>query len=165
MAVDTGRKDITANVESHHIDCIKTDENVQFCAGCGACVAVSIPGRAVASLRKSALILNPALALDSINMHPSLLERSSPSSTDTWRFSLRSVLFPTKIMITSFPRSFRTSSIHFDVFRNDARSGIGTAKKRLEIGRDCGNTCQHAGHCSQSTAIFCQQTSKEKTYL
>lgn len=35
--------------------------------------------------------------------------------------STRSVLFPTRTMITSLPRSVRTSSIHFDVFRKDWR--------------------------------------------
>ena len=33
-----------------------------------------------------------------------------------YRLSLRSVLFPTRTMITSFPRSARTSSTHFAVF-------------------------------------------------
>ncbi len=59
---------------------------------------------------------------------------------ETCLFSERSVLLPTNIMITSDPRekrewgcpvclnskskprSFRTSSIHFDVLRKDARS-------------------------------------------
>ena len=34
----------------------------------------------------------------------------------------KSVLFPTSMMTTSLPRSVRTSSIHLDVFRKDARS-------------------------------------------
>ncbi len=76
----------------------------------------------MASLRNKALMLKPAFALLSINIIPSLLALSSPSSTDTCRFSERSVLFPTKIIITSFPRSFLTSSIHFEVLRNEARS-------------------------------------------
>ena len=88
-----------------------------ICAG-----VVSIPGNAVASLRNNALILNPAFALLSINIQPSLLLRSSPSSTDTCLFSDKSVLLPTNIIITSLPLSLRTSSIHFDVFRNEARS-------------------------------------------
>lgn len=41
---------------------------------------------------------------------------------DTHRLSTRSVLLPTSTMITSLPRSFRTSSIHRSVFRNDCRS-------------------------------------------
>lgn len=36
--------------------------------------------------------------------------------------SFKSVLFPTSTMITSIPRSFRTSSIHFVVLTNEARS-------------------------------------------
>jgi hypothetical protein len=36
--------------------------------------------------------------------------------------SLRSVLLPTRTMMTSFPRSARTSSIHFLVFWNDLAS-------------------------------------------
>lgn len=88
------------------------------CAG-----AVSIPGSAVANFRKRALILKPALALLSINIIPSLLALSSPSSTETCLFSDKSVLLPTNIMITSLPRSFLTSSIHLEVFKNDARSG------------------------------------------
>lgn len=43
-------------------------------------------------------------------------------STNTviyYLLSTRSVLFPTRTMITSLPRSVRTSSIHLEVFRND----------------------------------------------
>lgn len=36
--------------------------------------------------------------------------------------SERSALLPTSTIITSFPRSDRTSSIHFDVDMNDVRS-------------------------------------------
>lgn len=88
----------------------------------GCAFADSIPGRAVASLRNNALILKPAFALLSINKMPSFVDLSSPSSTDTCRRSDKSVLLPTKTIITSLPRSFLTSSIHFDVFKNDARS-------------------------------------------
>lgn len=35
----------------------------------------------------------------------------------TDRFSERSALLPTRTMMTSFPRSDRTSSIHFEVDR------------------------------------------------
>ena len=51
-----------------------------------------------------------------------LLLKQRNKQTETWRFSDKSVLLPTNIIITSFPRSFRTSSIHFEVFKNDARS-------------------------------------------
>lgn len=81
-----------------------------------------MPGSALASFRNSALILKPAFALLSMNMMPSFVDLSSPSSTDTCLLSDRSVLLPTSTIITSFPRSFRTSSIHFEVFKNDARS-------------------------------------------
>ena len=40
----------------------------------------------------------------------------------TDRLSDRSALFPTSTIITSFPRSDRTSSIHFAVDMNDCRS-------------------------------------------
>lgn len=101
---------------------IRNDESVRFCAAAGCACADSIPGRDEASFLKRALILKPALALLSINMMPSFAALSSPSSTDTCRRSERSVLFPTKTIMTSLPRSLRTSSIHFEVFRNDARS-------------------------------------------
>ena len=94
---------------------------LQFVAGWDVC-ALSMPGKALASFLNSALMLNPAFALLSMNMIPSFDDRSSPSSTETWRLSERSVLFPTSTIITSFPRSFLTSSIHFEVFKNDARS-------------------------------------------
>lgn len=42
----------------------------------------------------------------------------------THRLSTRSVLLPTSMMITSLPRSVRTSSTHRDVFENDCRSAI-----------------------------------------
>jgi hypothetical protein len=46
---------------------------------------------------------------------------ASPSSMATWRLSARSVLLPTSIMMTSLPRSVRTSSIHLPTLRNEAR--------------------------------------------
>ena len=91
--------------------------------------AVSMPGREVASFRKRALILNPAFALVSMNMIPSLEALSSPSSTDTCRFSEASVLLPTRTIMTSLPRSLRTSSIHLEVFRKEARSGRGGERR------------------------------------
>jgi hypothetical protein len=43
----------------------------------------------------------------------------------THRLSFKSVLLPTSTMMTSLPRSARTSSTHLDVFWNEARSGRG----------------------------------------
>ncbi len=57
---------------------------------------------------------------------PSSLALASPSSEDTWRLSGTtdmSVLFPTSIITTSFPRSARTSSIHFDTLVKEAVLG------------------------------------------
>nr|AFK41449.1 unknown [Medicago truncatula] len=81
----------------------------------------SIPGKAEAILRNKGLILNPAFALVSINMIPLSRDLASPSSIETCLFSTRSVLFPTKTIITSLPRSARTSSTHLLVLRNDCR--------------------------------------------
>jgi hypothetical protein len=72
----------------------------------------SIPGSAVAKRRKSNLMLKFPFALVSINMTPSSEAFVSPSSDETCLLSERSVLFPTSMMTTSFPRSERTSSIH-----------------------------------------------------
>ena len=136
----------------------------------GCCGAVSIPGSEDASFRKRAFILNPALADVSMNSTLSLVALSSPSSIDTWRFSARSVLLPTRMMITSdpvgmcvhilnirwyvykkqttvyiedrytahelcinIPRSFRTSSIHLEVFKNEARSKNKNGKKEGKL--------------------------------
>ncbi len=85
--------------------------------------ADSMPGKAVASFRKRGLMLNPALADVSMNMIFSCFALSSPSSVDTCLRSLKSVLLPTSMIMTSFPRSFRTSSTHLDVFKKEARSG------------------------------------------
>ena len=102
---------------------------LQFDAG-GGC-AVSIPGNAVASFLNSALTLNPAFALLSMNIIDSFCDLSSPSSIDTCRRSDKSVLFPTRTMMTSFPLSFRTSSIHFEVFRKEARSAAVRLRYKL----------------------------------
>lgn len=45
-----------------------------------------------------------------------------PWSWNSHRLSDRSALFPTSTIITSFPLSDRTSSIHFVVDKKDARS-------------------------------------------
>jgi len=46
----------------------------------------------------------------------------------THRLSERSALFPTSTIMTSFPRSERTSSIHFVVDKKDWRSGEAIGK-------------------------------------
>ena len=64
---------------------------------------------------------------------PSSLAFFSPSSDDTWRLSGmtdRSVLLPTNMMTTSFPRSARTSSIHFDTLAKEAGSGAAGEGRR-----------------------------------
>ena len=106
---------------SANITIMIKERNVQLLAGWGF-NALSLPGKALASFLNNALTLNPAFALLSMNIMPSFVARSSPSSTDTCLLSDRSVLFPTSTMITSFPRSLRTSSIHLEVLRNEARS-------------------------------------------
>lgn len=53
------------------------------------------------------------------------------------RFSFKSTLLPTKTMITSFPRSARTSSIHFSVFANELRSGVGRACGKIQCLAAC----------------------------
>lgn len=103
-----------------HVNKKDNFEHIQLEAGLDC--AASIPGRAVASFRNRALILNPAFALVSIKVMFSLVALSSPSSTETCRRSEASVLLPTSAIMTSFPRSLRTSSIHFEVFKNEARS-------------------------------------------
>lgn len=61
---------------------------------------------------------------------PSTLCERGQATMQVWlRFlphlrSDKSVLFPTNTMMTSLPRSARTSSIHLDVFRKDARSAM-----------------------------------------
>lgn len=82
----------------------------------------SMPGSACAILLKRFCTLWPSLALVSTNLRPCLLASSSPCWVVTSRLSLRSVLLPTRTMITSFPLSARTSSIHFLVFWNDFAS-------------------------------------------
>jgi len=53
-----------------------------------------------------------ARPLVSMNMTPLSFALFSPSSSDTCLFSPKSVLLPTSMMTTSWPRSLRTSSIH-----------------------------------------------------
>lgn len=115
-----------------------------------ASASLSIPGSACAIFLKSTLTLCPALADVSMNItlnscafcsassvvtclslpisHRMLVSRGNgilyPGilGVCTYLLSLRSVLLPTSTMITSLPRSARTSSTHFDVFWNEARS-------------------------------------------
>ena len=57
-------------------------------------------------------MLTPTFALDSINMTPNSFARAYPSSVPTCLFSAKSILFPTKIIIKSFPLIALASSIH-----------------------------------------------------
>jgi hypothetical protein len=82
----------------------------------------SIPGSACAILLNRFFTLWPSFALVSTNIRLFFLASSSPCCVVTSRLSFRSVLFPTRTMITSLPRSARTSSIHFLVFWNDFAS-------------------------------------------
>ena len=94
------------------------------------------------------LILSPAFALVSMKLTLNSRALASPSSIETCLhvdvgqgelpvsmhatvlsaaglahlLSTRSVLFPTRKMMTSLPRSVRTSEIHRAVFRKDCRS-------------------------------------------
>lgn len=68
------------------------------------------------------LTLYPALALVSMNITFNSFAFRSPSSVLTCLLSERSVLLPTNIIITSLPRSVRTSSIHFEVWWNELAS-------------------------------------------
>lgn len=85
--------------------------------------APSIPGNACAILLNRFLTLCPTFALVSMNMRLFFLASSSPCAVVTSRLSFKSVLFPTSTMITSLPRSPRTSSTHFRVFWKDFASG------------------------------------------
>lgn len=104
-------------------------------------VSLSIPGSAWAIFLKSVLTLCPAFADVSMNITLNSWARFSASSVVTClgynvrkivtygRFpahllSFKSVLLPTNTMITSFPRSARTSSTHLEVFWKDARSSM-----------------------------------------
>ena len=88
------------------------------------CPSASIPGSACAIRLKSAFTLWPSLALVSMNMRLCSRASSSPCAVVTSRRSLRSVLLPTRTMMTSLPRSPRTSSTHLRVFSNDLMPGL-----------------------------------------
>lgn len=83
------------------------------------------PGSAVASFLKRALMLCEARAEVSMNSAPSSVALRSPSSVDTWRLPVKSVLLPTSMMTTSEPRSLRTSAIQRDTFAKEATSARG----------------------------------------
>jgi hypothetical protein len=53
-----------------------------------------------------------------------------------YRLSTRSVLLPTNIIITSLPRSVRTSLIHFEVWWNEFESKIDHLIPQLSIATD-----------------------------
>ena len=99
----------------------------------------SIPGSDMAIFLNRLFTLCPALADVSMNMilrpwafavassSVTCLRHLSTYSSEkslrcTHRLSDRSALFPTSTTMTSFPRSDRTSSIHFVVERKDCRS-------------------------------------------
>ena len=73
-------------------------------------------GTQAAATTLTCFTLKPDFALVSMNMTFSSFAFFSPSSDVTCRLSCRSVLLPTSMMITSFPRSVLTSSIHLDVW-------------------------------------------------
>lgn len=107
-----------------------------------ASVSFSIPTNSIAIFLKRDLTLCPAFAEVSMNMMSSCAAFALASSRVTclvdqpinmedgdnewampvYRLSDRSALLPTKTMMTSFPRSDRTSSIHLEVDMNDCRS-------------------------------------------
>ena len=70
----------------------------------GVVWAPSAPGRAAANFINNAFILNPTLAGVSMNRIESLVALSSPSSIDTCRFSDKSFLLPTNVIMTSDPK-------------------------------------------------------------
>jgi len=84
--------------------------------------APSIPGKAWAILLNKFLTLCPTFALVSINIRLFFFASSSPCCVVTSLLSFRSVLLPTRTMITSFPLSPLTSSTHFRVFWKDFAS-------------------------------------------
>lgn len=85
--------------------------------------APSIPGKACAILLNKFFTLCPTFALVSMNIRLFFLASSSPCCVVTSRLSFKSVLLPTNTIITSLPRSPRTSSTHFRVFWKDLASG------------------------------------------
>ena len=72
----------------------------------------SIPGKFEARFLNSYLIFIPALALVSIKLTSKSLAKAYPSSVPTCLFSAMSILFPTRIIIKSFPLIDLASSIH-----------------------------------------------------
>jgi len=127
-----GNLGILIQFHINHYPCVsqpwrQRDVLCDFSSAAGA----SMPGNACAIFRNNALTLYPAFALVSMNKTFCSLDFVSPSSVVTclgglagwrgraYRFSAMSVLFPTRTIITSFPRSARTSSIHFVVLVNE----------------------------------------------
>ena len=107
---------------------------------CAAASVPSIPGSACAIRLNRDLTLWPSFALVSMNIRLFFLASSSPCCVVTSRLSFKSVLFPTRTMMTSLPRSARTSSIHFLVFWKDlasarARRGLVSSLSRVGAGR------------------------------
>jgi len=144
------------------------DETSIFWDGVSVAVpSLSIPGRDMAIFLKSPLTLWPAFADVSINMIFSSADFAVASSCVTCRLSDKSALFPTSTMMTSFPRSDRTSSIHFVVERNDARfvisyTTIATEESRIYEGiRDRKRSCPAVSHSCSRTV----RSSKYKVLL
>lgn len=99
-----------------------------------------MPGSDIAIFLNKLLTLWPALADVSMNMIPICVDFAVASSNVTcllklgqkryfrsivetsYRLSDKSALLPTSTIMTSFPRSDRTSSIHFVVDKKDWRS-------------------------------------------
>ena len=99
-----------------------------------------MPGSDMAIFLNKLFTLCPAFADVSMNIMFSSLAFAVASSSVTWlrssqqccdflhgmrmahRLSDKSALLPTKTIMTSFPRSERTSSIHLEVDKNDVRS-------------------------------------------
>lgn len=110
-----------------------TGRDLLWLEACAAASVPSMPGRACAILLKSVLTLWPSFALVSTNIKLFFFASSSPCWVVTSRLSFKSVLLPTSTIMTSFPRSARTSSIHFLVFWKDLASG----KQQCQPGSSC----------------------------
>ena len=76
-----------------------------------------------------------------------------PSSVETCLFSLRSVLFPTSMMMTSVPRSVLTSSIHLDVWLELKKKSL--AYKKVENHKDP-KTPSKLSNLIKAPCYFCQ---------
>jgi hypothetical protein len=98
-----------------------------------------MPGRLCAILLNSTFTLCPTFALVSMNIRLFLRASSWPCASVTCRLSARSVLLPTRTMITSLPRSERTSSIQRRVCSNvlASVSRVSCVLRRIGRWRTC----------------------------